>query len=195
MRNFWLYKAQILAARLRRRSPFFWLSRYTGDLTFFAMIGLPFATLGLLFHFAYTHHVQVQLAQQRHTDLSCLAHNIYFEARGESIDGQQAVAEVTLNRVSSKRFPDDVCGVVHEQRWDSIRKRYVGAFSWTELDSLRRPKGMPWEQATIVAVAAYDSGEASAVPGALFYHADRITPRWSIEKRLVAEIGNHKFYE
>jgi spore germination cell wall hydrolase CwlJ-like protein len=196
MLNFLLYKKQILTARLRRQSPFFWLSRYTGDVTFFTMVGLPLVTLGLIFHVTYKHHIQVETAQKRHTDLACLAENIYFEARGESLEGQQAVAEVTLNRVVSTRFPDDVCSVVHEKRWDSIRNRYVGAFSWTELDSLKRPKGRSWERATMVAVEAYDNQEqASKVPGALFYHAERITPRWSKNKRLVAAIGSHRFYE
>jgi spore germination cell wall hydrolase CwlJ-like protein len=76
-----------------------------------------------------------------------------------------------------------------------IRKRYVGAFSWTELDSVPRTKKIPWQQATMVAVAAYDNQEALKVPGALFYHADRISPRWSRTKKMVAQIGAHKFYE
>jgi len=46
-----------------------------------------------------------------------------------------------MNRVGSASFPSPVCDVVHEQRWDSLRGRYVGAFSWTELESLRRPRG------------------------------------------------------
>jgi spore germination cell wall hydrolase CwlJ-like protein len=195
MLNCLLYKAQILAADLRHRSPFFWLTPYAGDLRFFTMLGLPFVTLGLIVNFSYTHNIEVQTAQQRHTDLTCLARNIYFEARGESTAGQRAVAEVTLNRVASKRFPDDVCGVVHEQRWDRIRKRNVGAFSWTELDSLSKPKGKPWVQAAEVAVAVYDSQEVSNVPSALFYHAERISPRWSKTKKMVAKIGHHKFYE
>ena len=47
----------------------------------------------------------------------------------------------------------------------------------------------------LTAVAAYDNQEAPRVPGALFYHANRVTPRWSRTKELVAEIGRHKFYE
>ena len=195
MLNFLLYKGQILAANLRHRSPFFWLTPYADDMRFFTILGLPFVTLGLIVNFSYTHNIEVQTAQQRHTDLTCLARNIYFEARGESTAGQRAVAEVTLNRVASKRFPDDVCGVVHEQRWDKIRKRNVGAFSWTELDSLSKPKGKPWVQAAEVAVAVYDNQEVSNVPGALFYHAERISPRWSKTKKMVAKIGSHKFYE
>jgi spore germination cell wall hydrolase CwlJ-like protein len=195
MFNFLLYKAQILTANIRRSWPFYGVSRYVSDVTFFAMIFLPFVALGFIFRFAYVDQLQVQLEQQRHADLTCLARNVYFESRGESIEGQYAVAEVTLNRVKSKRFPDNVCSVVHEKRWDSIRKRDVGAFSWTELDSLSKPKGKPWERAAAVAIAAYDNQETPKVPGALFYHAERVTPRWSRSKKLVAEIGRHKFYE
>ena len=189
------YKAHLLAAGLRRNSPFYWLTCNTNDLIFFTLLGLPFVTLGFLFRFAYTDHIQIESEQQRHAELTCLARNIYFEARGEPIAGQYAVAEVTMNRVASRRFPATVCTVVHEARWDSIRKRYVGAFSWTEKDSQSRPKGIPWQRATMVAVAAYDNPEASNVSGALFYHAVRITPSWSRTKKMVAEIGRHKFYE
>ena len=111
------------------------------------------------------------------------------------MQGQRAVAEVTLNRVESKRFPDDICGVVHEHRWDRIRKRNVGAFSWTEFDTLSKPKGKPWERAAAVAVAVYDNQAEPNVPGALFYHAERISPSWSRTKKIVAKIGHHIFYE
>lgn len=189
------YKVHLLSVHLRRNMSMHWLTRHISEVTFFALIGLPFVALGLIFRFAYADQNQVESEQRRHTELTCLARNIYFEARGESLAGQYAVAEVTMNRVESKRFPDDVCAVVHEQRWDKIRKRNVGAFSWTELDSLKKPKGTPWERATIVAVAAYDNEQEVRVPGALFYHAKHIKPRWSKTKKLVAQIGDHKFYE
>ena len=189
------YKIHIWVADLQSKSPFYWLTRYTNDLTFFALLGIPFVTLAFIFHFAHSDRLQVEAGQKRNTDLTCLARNIYFEARGESAAGQHAVAEVTMNRVASKRFPDTVCSVVHEHRWDSIRKRNVGAFSWTELGPLPRPKGKPWKRAMKVAVAAYDEQETPQVPGALFYHAERITPRWSKTKKIVAVIGRHKFYE
>ncbi len=195
MFNSLLYKARLLPAVLRRNRPFYWLTWDPRDLIFFALLGLPFVTLGLLFRFAYTDHIQVESEQKRHADLTCLARNIYFEARGEPMAGQYAVAEVTMNRVASRRFPGTVCEVVHEKRWDRIRKRYVGAFSWTELDSVSRPKEIAWQRAITVAVAAYDNQEAPRVPGALFYHAKRISPRWSKTKKQVADIGRHRFYE
>ncbi len=109
--------------------------------------------------------------------------------------GQYAVAEVTLNRVASKRFPDTICEVVHEQKWDIIRKRYVGAFSWTELDADMRPKkGLAWQRAATAAEAVYDSDEAPRLDGALFYHARRIEPRWAKTKKPIAKIGRHIFY-
>jgi hypothetical protein len=190
-----LYKSQILLIRLRNWQPNLPLSGYAQDVTFFVMMGLPIATLAYIFHFAYGDHIEVAAELQRRVDLGGRRIIKKYEARGESVVGQQAVAEVTLNRVKSKRFPDDVCSVVHEKRGDSIRKRYVGAFSWTEFDVLKRPKGTPWIRATEVAVAAYDKREAEAVPGALFYHADYISPSWSRTKKLVAKIGSHNFYE
>ncbi len=189
------YKIHIWIAELRSNSSLYWLTRHTNDVTFFALLVVPFVALGLIFRFAYTDRLELEAEQQRYADLTCLARNIYFEARGESVAGQLAVAEVTMNRVASKRFPDTVCSVVHEQRWDAIRKRNVGAFSWTEFDTMPKPKGKPWQRATMLAVSAYDSEETPQVPGALFYHAERITPRWSRTKKLVAEIGRHKFYE
>jgi spore germination cell wall hydrolase CwlJ-like protein len=59
-------------------------------------------------------------------ELTCLALNVYYEARGEPLAGKYAVAEVTMNRVASPRHPGTVCEVVYEKRWDRLRKRHVG---------------------------------------------------------------------
>ncbi len=163
--------------------------------SFFLAAALPFIVLGGLLHFAYADRIRAELERRRLTDITCLARNVYFEARGEPIAGQLAVAEVTLNRLASKRFPDTVCEVVHEKKWDVIRRRYVGAFSWTELDSTARPeKGIPWQRAMAAATAVYDNQEAPRVHGALFYHARNIEPRWAQTKQPVAKIGRHIFY-
>ena len=194
MLNSLLYRARSLPGVLLRNLLFFWRTRSTGDLIFYALLGLPIVMLGFLLRFAYTNHIRIESEQQRQVDLTCLAGNVYFEARGEPMAGQYAVAEVTMNRVASARFPDTVCEVVHEKRWDVARKRYVGVFSWTELDSVSWPTGIPWQQAMLAAVAVYDEQEAPRVPGALFYHAKNISPRWSKTKNQIAEIGQHKFY-
>src|SRR5882672_3004751 len=62
-------------------------------------------------------------------NIACLARNVYFEARGEPEAGQYAVAEVTMNRKASGRYPNTVCGVVYERQ----------AFSWTAADILPEP--------------------------------------------------------
>jgi spore germination cell wall hydrolase CwlJ-like protein len=130
--------------------------------------------------------------ERRH--LTCLARNVFFEARGEPIAGQLAVAHVTMNRKASGRFPNSICDVVHQQNWDPLRKRYVGAFSWTELDTLPAPTAAEWEQAWTIAEAVYYGRELSNVEGALFYHATHIRPEWAKSKRPITRIGKHVFY-
>jgi len=167
-----------------------------GDFNSFAMAALFALLLGSIPGFAYVDRAQRHAAEQRRVDLACLAENIYFEARGEPLVGQYAVAEVTMNRVASPLFPSTVCGVVHAGHFDRIRGRRVGAFSWTEFDSLPRPGGYEWRRAKAVAGTVYDNNlEAPLVNGALFYHATRITPSWARTKTQVALIGRHLFYE
>ena len=116
------------------------------------------------------------------------------DASRERLAGQYAVAEVTMNRKASGLYPDTVCEVVHQKNWDPLRGRYVGAFSWTELDGLPAPSGPEWEQAREVAEAVYYSRYAPALHGALYYHATYIWPPWARQKTLVSRIGRHVFY-
>ncbi len=134
-------------------------------------------------------------AQHQGREIHCLALNVYHEARGEPQAGQYAVAEVTMNRVASKRFPDTVCDVVYEKRWDRIRKRYVGAFSWTELAAKPASDAKAWKLALEVAEGTYQERIESQVYGALFYHARHIRPSWARKKARVARVGRHIFYK
>ena len=127
-------------------------------------------------------------------NLHCLALNVYYEARGEPRSGQYAVAEVTMNRVASPYFPDTVCAVVYEKRWDSLRRRYVGAFSWTELHRRPAPEGKEWRRAWEVAETVYRNRHEPKLHGVLHYHAAYIKPSWSRGRRPVAQIGKHLFY-
>ena len=181
---------------------FAWYCLDKGAVAFYAMLPLPFVLLGSLGYFlTQDHHERVvaaavasEDAASREADLRCLAENVYYEARGEPLAGQYAVAEVTMNRVASSLFPKSVCEVVHEKRWDARRKRQVGAFSWTEIDSLRQPRGAAWHQAREVAAAVYDGTHTPSVPNALYYHAKYIKPSWAKPSRRVATIGSHVFY-
>ena len=126
---------------------------------------------------------------------SCLALNVYYEARGEPIEGQYAVAEVTMNRVANPRYPTTVCETVYQQKWDYLRKRYVSAFSWTELDNNPEPTGDAWERAVSVADLTYAGRRDHVLDGAVHYHAAYIRPSWSRGKKPVARIGQHLFYK
>lgn len=127
--------------------------------------------------------------------LRCLAMNIYHEARGEPLSGQYAVARVTLNRVASNHYPNTICEVVHQKRWDRLRKRYVSAFSWTELPPRLTIKDKAWKQALKIAKEVYlNQRSDDKLSRALFYHARHIKPSWARKKKPVAKIGKHIFY-
>jgi N-acetylmuramoyl-L-alanine amidase len=137
-----------------------------------------------------------QEVRQFHTQqLTCLARNIYYEARGEPTAGQYAVAEVTMNRKASRHYPKTVCEVVHQQNWDPIRKRMVGAFSWTEFKSLPEPDGDAWNRAQKIAETVYYEKHIPSLQGALHFHATYVKPDWVKRKKRIAHIGRHVFYE
>jgi spore germination cell wall hydrolase CwlJ-like protein len=190
----------------RRRLAYSWPHRDRGNLAFLAVIGLMILAVAAIIYFAYQEEPrtepipaevvqrQTNRAQRRANELRCLAENIYFEARGEPLAGQYAVAEVTLNRTQAQHFPHTVCEVVHETRWDPGRRRYVADFSWTESGTLSPEDGPAWKQAMTIATAVYDDTNEPLVPGALFYHATSVRPGWASTRTAVARIGNHIFY-
>ena len=144
--------------------------------------------------FAHQQARQSRTVETHVQNLDCLARNVYYEARGEPLAGQYAVAEVTMNRKDSRHFPRTVCEVVYQQNWDPLRKRNVGAFSWTEFKVVPEPIGEEWQRAWQVAEAVYYEKAPRKLKGALFYHADYIKPDWARQKRQVAVIGRHVFY-
>jgi len=163
---------------------------------FAALAGLVVALLALALKTVFAHQDtrRSQVREFHAHNLSCLARNVYYEARGEPIAGQFAVAEVTMNRKASGRYPNTVCDVVHQKNWDPLRKRYVGAFSWTEFDVLPAPDGEEWRRARVVAEAVYYQKHVPALQGALFFHATHIRPDWAKKQKRVARIGRHVFY-
>jgi N-acetylmuramoyl-L-alanine amidase len=126
--------------------------------------------------------------------VACLARNVYYEARGEPLSGQFAVAEVTMNRKASRLFPKTVCEVVYQKTWDAGRRRYVGAFSWTEFEKLDEPAGETWQRAQAIAATVYYHKHSPVVHGALFFHAVHIRPDWARERKRIGRIGKHIFY-
>lgn len=117
-------------------------------------------------------------------ELVCLAENIYHEARGEGLQGQIAVAQVTLNRVRSGRFQNTVCKTVYAP----------SQFSWT-LDKRKRVKDSKAWQASL-AVARAVLSQSIHLPDfqALYFHTRQVRPSWAKHRQVVAVINNHIFY-
>jgi len=167
---------------------FFWHTRNKAPWIAALIVGMVVTTIGALSYWLESNRAEAQ-------ELTCLALNVYYEARGEPLAGKYAVAEVTMNRVISQRYPETVCEVVYEKKWDRLRKRYVGAFSWTEFDVVPHPEGEQWLRAREVAEAVYFGRQPPALNGALHYHATYIRPRWARGQQPIARIGGHVFYE
>ncbi|MEM9223331.1 MAG: cell wall hydrolase [Pseudomonadota bacterium] len=124
--------------------------------------------------------------------LRCLTEAVYFEARGESELGQRAVAQVVLNRVKNPDYPDDVCGVVFQNK--SWRNRCQFTFACDGIkDRVNNP--FAWAKAKRIA-KAFASGEdwLDEVGAATHYHAKRVNPRWARLMRRVKSIDKHIFY-
>jgi len=160
------------------------------------LLALVFAGFGfgLRMLFAQEDKRREAARETERRSLECLARNVYFESRGEPVAGMYAVAEVTMNRKASRQYPDAICEVVYQKKWDPLRGRFVGAFSWTEFDVLPEPEGEAWERAREVAAAVYHRRVAPTLQGALYFHATHIKPDWAKEKKVVARIGRHVFY-
>lgn len=132
-------------------------------------------------------------------DVEWLALNIYHEARSESLEGQVAIALVTINRVLDKRFPSTVKGVVTQARYhaNGQPKRNRCQFSWWCDGKSDEPKNLEsWERAKKIALTIlleYDN-IVDITRGATHYHADYVHPRWATQKRFITSIGTHKFY-
>lgn len=119
---------------------------------------------------------------------NCLATAVYHEARGESLEGQLAVARVVLNRAASGKYPTTWCGVV-KQPWQ---------FSFVNPRTGRMPAvsagSEAWRKAKAVARVAMKNAAASLPTDVLWYHADYVAPSWGRRLTRVDKIGAHIFY-
>ncbi|WIJ24277.1 cell wall hydrolase [Devosia sp. RR2S18] len=126
------------------------------------------------------------------SEVDCLATAIYYEARGESRDGQMAVAQVILNRVADKRYPDSICGVVYQNK----HKRNACQFSFA-CDGVpeTRSETKAWNLAMEIAEKATDSEPLVAeLHLATHYHANYVNPNWAPKMQKLKQIGQHIFY-
>jgi hypothetical protein len=117
---------------------------------------------------------------------NCLATAVYFEARGESVEGQLAVARVVMNRASSGRYPPDWCSVVKQPAQFSFVRH--GEFPYADTNS------DAWKKAEAVAQLAAGNVVPSVDPDVLWYHATYVAPSWGHRLNVVEKIGLHIFY-
>lgn len=119
--------------------------------------------------------------------LTCLAQAVYFEARGEELTGQLAVAQVVINRAQSGRFPRDYCGVVAQP----------GQFSFVHGGRIPTAPAASaaWARARAIARIAEHGLWDSGVGDSLYFHNARVRPGWARRKASVARIDSHLFYE
>lgn len=115
----------------------------------------------------------------------CLAGAVYFESKGEPLEGQLAVAKVVMNRASSGKFPKSLCGVVKQKsQFSFVRGGRIPSIQKTTL---------AWRKAVAIAHIAKQELVEGLAGTALFFHARYVSPNWRGLKR-VATVGNHIFY-
>ncbi|WP_246272984.1 cell wall hydrolase [Oricola thermophila] len=125
-------------------------------------------------------------------EIECLATAIYFEARSEPVPGQEAVAQVILNRKASDTWPDTICGVVFQ----NAHRRNACQFSFAcdgQPDVPRERKA--WQRAKEIAgKILFDRDVPAPVLTATHYHADYVRPYWASSMKRLSKIGRHIFY-
>ena len=123
--------------------------------------------------------------------LTCLAQAISYEAGNETVAGQEAVAQVILNRLRHPAYPKTICGVVYQGS-----ERKTGCqFTFTCDGSLRRPRSAQSTAfATAIAERVLSGGTSLIVGGATHYHANYVSPYWAPSLVRIASIGAHIFY-
>lgn len=120
-------------------------------------------------------------------EVYCLAQSLYFESRGEPIEGQLAVANVIKNRIKDNRFPDSICAVVKQTKPSCQFSYHCDG----KPDTL--PKSKEAKQALYLALILTVLDLPDNTHGALFFHAKHVKPNWKGVKKTVV-INNHVFY-
>ena len=148
-------------------------------------------------------------------EMHCLAKNIYFEARGESLKGKIAVANVTMNRVDDPNYPNTICGVVYQAKYSKWWQEHNGSlvpirnqcqFSWycdgkSDTLFLTNKNGdvikgnmQAWLDSINIAKDSIRGDVTDITHGALWYHADFVNPYWRVHYKEVTKVGGHIFY-
>ena len=125
-------------------------------------------------------------------EFACLKEAIYFEARGESINGQIAVAEVIINRANSPIFPNTICGVI-KQGAENLNRCQFSYKCDGEPEYMTERKAM--KRAADVAILMMKGERRDLSGNATHYHADYVDPYWASKLQKTATVGTHLFYK
>jgi spore germination cell wall hydrolase CwlJ-like protein len=139
------------------------------------------------------HEQTISLEQNVSADIAkqvlCMAKNLYYEAASESFEGKLAVAQVTMNRANSPKYPSTVCEVVYQKTGSTYQFSWVGE----KVSEVRNKYA--WEECLIVAKKALTERKLHDTiykTQSMFYHNTSVNPGWKL--KYVAKIGNHLFY-
>jgi hypothetical protein len=124
-------------------------------------------------------------------DITCLTQAVYYEARSESLAGQQAVAQVVINRTRSPRYPASVCGTVFQRTGAAATCQFSFACDGA-MGRAIEPEA--WERARAVAARALGGFTYQPMREATHFHAAWTTPYWSPSLERLRQIGGHVFY-
>ncbi|MXO63031.1 cell wall hydrolase [Qipengyuania oceanensis] len=127
-----------------------------------------------------------EVSEQLSEEMQCLAGAVYFESRGEPLDGQLAVAQVIINRAESRQFPASYCSVVYQRSQFSFVKN--GAMPQI------RTSSNAWRKARAIARIAHEGMWDSKAADSLYFHAKYVRPGWANKKIARATIDSHIFY-
>ena len=139
-----------------------------------------------------TAFVDAQPAPKGGKEWECLTEALYFEARGESIEGVFAVAEVILNRADSSKFPDSVCGVISQGVGNGRGCQF--SYKCDQYPEVYREKTAKDRMGKIAMLMLDDNAPRRLTDGALFYHTKAVNPSWSRVFARTTTIGAHHFY-
>lgn len=139
-------------------------------------------------------------------EIHCLALNIYHESRNDNLAGKTAVADVVINRVLDRRYPNTICDVVYQgkrskwwaERGEDVPVKNMCQFSWFCDGESDEPRlGKSWDEARLIAKNILTHGEYRGITeGATHYHATYVSPKWATAKgmHMIGQIGEHIFY-
>lgn len=149
--------------------------------------------------------IAVTFPKPNQQEIHCLAQNIYFESRSDNMAGQFAVADVVINRVLDKRYPDSICAVVYQgpiSKWHlethgkKVPVKNMCQFSWYCDGKSDEPKDNDaWERAKLIAYQISVHRQFRGITeGATHYHAFYVDPSWAQRYQQIGTIGLHRFY-